>query len=90
MEIAIFKNIELDFETIEKKSFEDVPRYVRMSEYIDIDFVMLKPDTVAAKEVSILKDAKKKIQAETELKLNNIDRKIGELLALPAPPQDKP
>ena len=55
----------------------------RISEVMEVDFVMLQNDKVAAKEIAILEKAKTNIQAETQLKLNELDRRIGELLALP-------
>ncbi len=87
MKLAIFKSIEHGFNTIDDEDFESINRYVRISEFVDVEFPLLPKGDLVVKEVSLLREAKKKIQAETEIKLNNVDRKIGELLALPQPDQ---
>ena len=45
----------------------------------------LDDQEIAAGEIAILKDAKRKLQAETEAKLTVIEERIQSLLALPAP-----
>ncbi len=83
MKIAIFRNTIHGFESVLGNEFEEVNGYIRLSEFIDVEFVMLDNENVSKKEVNILREEKKKIQVETELKLSVIDSKIGELLALP-------
>ncbi len=87
MKLAIFKSIEHVYQTIDDEDFESINGYIRISEFVDVEFPLLPTGDLIAKEVSLLRDEKKKIQAETEIKLNNVDRKIGELLALPQPTQ---
>ncbi len=87
MKLAIFKSIEHGYQTIDDEDFESINGYIRISEFVDVEFPLLPTGDLIAKEVSLLRDEKKKIQAETEIKLNNVDRKIGELLALPQPTQ---
>ena len=83
MKIAIFKNAEHGFDSCQDESFEDLDGYIRVTEYVEVKFVPLEHSVVAAKEVAILREVKKSLQVQTELKLGDIDRKIGELLALP-------
>lgn len=83
MKIALFKSIEYGYESVSDDSYETLDGVVRLTKYIDVEFERLEEAEINAKQVSILKEVKKKIQAETELKLVEVDRKIGELLALP-------
>lgn len=83
MKIATFKNLESDFDTIGEEVFESINGYVRTSEYVDVEFPPLPHEDVVTKQVNALEEAKKNIQAKAELQLTEIDRRIGELLALP-------
>ncbi len=85
MKIAKFKSIEHGFESIDSESIEKLNGYVRMTKYVDVEFVSLKYNCIAEKEANILKDVRKKVQADAQVKLNEIDRRISELLALPQP-----
>ncbi len=85
MKIAKFKSIEHGFESIDSESIEKLNGYVRMTKYVDVEFLSLERNFIAEKEANILNDVKKKIQADAQVKLNEIDRRISELLALPQP-----
>ncbi len=85
MKIAKFKCIEHGFESIDSEQIERLDGYVRLTKYIDVEFVSLEHNCIAEKEANILKGVKKKIQADVQVKLNEIDRRISELLALPQP-----
>lgn len=86
--VAIFKNVEYGYESVCEDSFETMNDYVRTTEYVEIEFTRLGSDELVKKEIATLESAKKKIQAETEVKLGEIDRRIGDLLALPQPKGD--
>ena len=83
MKVAIFKHLEHDFTLVSDDLLDGCKSYVRLSEYVDIDFPMITNEAVVTRQVEALEEAKKNIQAQTERKLTEIDRKIGELLALP-------
>jgi hypothetical protein len=83
MKIAIFKNIEYEFESVSGESSEGREGYVRITEYIDVEFERLEDKEIVEKQVDCLREVKKKIQAETEVKIGEVDRRIGELLSLP-------
>ena len=82
MKVAIFKNIQYNSESVLTEEFESIDGYVRVTEYADVEFIRLKDKSVTTKEVATLEGVKKKILAETEVKIGSIDRRIGELLAL--------
>ena len=50
-----------------------------------ISITFLDDQTITAGQIAVLKDAKRKLQAETEAKLTVIEERIQSLLALPAP-----
>ena len=84
MKIALYKNVKFNYITIWEVYDDEPPtEYVRISEVIEVDFPMLKNKEVTNKEIAVLEKEKTNIQAETQIKLNALDRRIGELLALP-------
>ena len=86
MKIALYKGITYDTEIIlqhNQYTDEDDSEFVRISEVMEVDFVILKNEEVVNKQIAILEKAKTDIQAKTQIKLNELDRRIGELLALP-------
>jgi len=81
--IALFKSVEYNYESIYDENMEDFAGHIRTSDYIEVEFISLNQVDIAAKEIAILKGVKKTIQAEAQNKLNRIDDKIKNLLALP-------
>ncbi len=83
MKIAKFKSIEFGHIVIDGEEFDDAESYVRITEYSDVEFTPRDNADVVEKKVASLKGKKKRVMAEFELKLTEIDTKIGNLLALP-------
>jgi len=83
--LAIFKNVKHNYATIQDNIFDDYEDYVRLSEYVKVSFTLLNTVETNAKEVEILEARKKEVMANTQVTLNKLDEKIGELLALPEP-----
>lgn len=81
----MFRNIEFGYKTFYDESLLKSNGYIRLTEYMDVEFVNLKNIDISAEEVNSLMDMKKKIQAETKFKIKDLDRRICELLALPQP-----
>ena len=81
--IALFKNIEFGFSAPHCSSAENSEDYIRVSEYVDVEFPLLAREDIVTKQVNALKQAKKSVQAEAQIKVTTIDRQISELLALP-------
>ena len=83
MKIALYKGVQFNTEIILQciHDDDDTDEYIRISEVMEVDFIMLQNDKVSAKEIAILEKEKTDIQAETQLKINELDRRIGELLA---------
>lgn len=87
MKLALYKNVmsstvELIFEELDGEYLDD---YVRISEFGDVDLPPLDNEKIVKEQVSKLREEKKRVQAETQMNLNIIDRKISRLLSLPEP-----
>lgn len=85
MKIAKFKSLEHGFDSFSGDELEECEGYIRTTEYVDVEFPPLKNEDIVKNQVSALNEVKKGIQAATQLKINEVDRQIGELLALPQP-----
>jgi len=83
--LALYKSTEHGFECTANESFEEVSGYVRLSEYVDIDFPDLPSSDIVAKQVAALNEEIQRVQADTERKLNGLRQQRDELLALPQP-----
>ncbi len=81
---ALFKNMEHDFECTADESFDSTAGYVRLSEYVDIDFPELPSEDVVGMQVAMINDEIQRVQADTEIKLSGLRQKRDELLALPS------
>lgn len=82
MKIALFKNIEFGFDLILSKSMENYEGHIRISEYIDPDFPPRSDADIVTEQISAMKSAKAEILAEAQNRATEIDRQIGELLAI--------
>jgi hypothetical protein len=71
MRLAIFKNIACNFETVAEKNMEACEDYLRISEYVDVDFPPREDSEIVNNEIASLEED-----------MNQLKRKIGELLAL--------
>lgn len=83
MKVAIFKSTEFDFETIKEKRYEENSDYVRISEYVDVEFPPLSQQEQVNAQLTILKAQKQAIQKRTAEQIAGIDNQISKLLALP-------
>lgn len=88
--IALFRETKLDFIT----SFElhegrdegwTMGDYVRITEWMPVEFVALPPDVLAAAEMDALNALRAKTVEEFTEKLNYIDGRIANLRALTGP-----
>lgn len=83
MKLAIFKNIACNFETTCEPNMEGHGDYVRLTEYVDVEFQRIKGDEVIEQQINILNRAETDLRNKFQEALNKIDRQRAELLALP-------
>lgn len=58
---------------------------VRVSKPVSVQFTPLTPEEIVPAQIAVLEEKAKKIRAASEMELTDIQRRINELLALPAP-----
>lgn len=91
MKIAIFKSIEPGclhgWETIGAEDYEQIDRYIRVSEYVDVEFPPLKGEEVVQKQLTALDKAEGELRGRFQATLNQIERQRQELRALTYRPE---
>ena len=85
MKVAIYKNTDYDYETVKEVGgwIDEDDEHIRISEAVEISFVMLDKSETVRKEVNAIDGQIKKVQAATQIKLNELEQKKAELLAIP-------
>ena len=83
MRIAKFKSIEYGFITIASSIYEEEETYIRISEYVDVDFPMIDTAEQVKSELAVLDMQEKKIMAAAASKIEEIHKRKKDLLALP-------
>lgn len=82
MRIAKYKCLEFGYETFSDGGLDDAGSYVRISEFVDVEFPPLTSDEQIQKHVSALDRTRESVVEEFSRKLAAIDRKKSELLAI--------
>ena len=88
---AVFKNAKYNTTFIAEcdetgECFADRnPEYVRLSETIEVEFPELPKETIIAKQLAALDRMKGEVMEAFAARLEEIEHKRAELLALPAP-----
>lgn len=85
--IAIWKNVKHDFTTVDDDSMEGMESYVQLTEYIEAYFPEREPEQVVTEQIDKLQESKKEILAAAETAVQEVDRRIGELLAITHQPE---
>jgi hypothetical protein len=78
--IALFKNIELDYETIGEECLDGSRMFVRVSEYLDCEFVLLS-DRIGI-EVAMIDRQIATVTEEFSRKLDMLNDRKSQLLAI--------
>ena len=73
MKIALFKNMEYGFELIGEETLEGCGNYVRLTEYVDVDFVRLPYGEAEKSEIAIIDKQIMAEQAESEVKIGRLN-----------------
>lgn len=82
MKIAKYKDVEFGFEVVGNEFLDNVESYVRISEFVDVEFPPISSDELIQKHVSVLDKAREKVVTEFTRKLADIDRRKSELLSI--------
>ena len=89
-EIALYKCMAGDFETIQEVDsyYERSEDYIRLTKPLGVEFVELPKDETIPQQVSYLDNEVERIQAEAQVKVNQVETIKAELLALPYIPEE--
>lgn len=83
MKIARFKRLgEHSFECVQTEDFETIKGYIRLTEYVDVDFPPLRDDAVVEKHLKALDDAEADVRTRFQQALNEINNQRQELRAI--------
>lgn len=84
MKIARFKNMEMDYFSICDWTEEMTPdSFIRVSEYVDVEFVEYSDQELVDKQIAVIDKQIQTVQAATSVKLDELEQRKAELLALP-------
>lgn len=84
MKVALYRHVEWGGnEHVSGEDLEGSDVFVRVSEFVDVEFPPLRDDAVIEKCLSALAEQEKKVRAECETKLRTISVRRAELLQLP-------
>jgi hypothetical protein len=82
IKLAIFKSKDSEFITVIDEIAEYWEDYVRISEYVEVEFPDREKAECVKEEITILDKMADEIRAKATEGLNNINRRKEELLAL--------
>ncbi len=85
MRLAKYKNIRVDYEVITDDWCAEHRDYVRLTEFVDIEFPPLPEDAVITQEVAVLDRQIAAIQEQAMVEIQQLAQRKQELLALNAP-----
>ena len=84
MKLAIYKNVRIDFEVVkEVHEWTDDDSQVRLSETMDVEFIMLPVKDTLQPQVDFINDRIKSVQAEATNNIATLEEQKARLLALP-------
>lgn len=82
MKVAQFQSLDCGYKTVAGKELDGSDHYVRISEYVDVEFPQLSGDEHIQGAVATLDRRKAKVTEEFGRKLADIERQKSELLAI--------
>lgn len=82
MKMAQFRNIQYGYINIETERYEDQEDFVRITEYVDIEFTELSAEVTVPKEIEFFEKARETVKVAAALEVEKINDKIQNLRAL--------
>jgi hypothetical protein len=82
MKLAQFKNIEHDYTCIDGEELDRISSYVRLSEWVEVEFTKLPYGEAEKKEIESIDKQIETVMAVSEKKINELKQKKDDLLAL--------
>lgn len=84
MKLVLAKNVRLDFECVREADYFDRcdDEYVQISEVVEVEFPPLQESEIVTEQLRVLDTLKKDVQAEAQKRINDIEQRKAELLAI--------
>lgn len=86
MKVAIFKSMEYGGEHVADELFENVKGYVRISEYVDVDFPTLEDEAIVGAQIEALDEVAEQATEKYRRTMAGIEERKSKLLAIPVLP----
>lgn len=83
--LAIFKDVKYGYDAYSESGLDLSPDYIRISEYVDVDFTLSLSEGMAIKEIENLNKLSEAARAKFNDDMAQMARKKAELLAMLAP-----
>lgn len=88
MRVAVFRSLPYDFEGVEEADHEDMDDYVRITEYVDIQFTELSAEEVVPASIEKYNKMKASVDEQHLKAVATIDEKIALLRAITHQPEE--
>lgn len=88
MKVAEFQSIDCGYKTVATDSLDGSEHYIRISEYVDVEFPQLSGDEHIQGAVAALDRQRDRVVEELSRKLAEIDQRKKELLAITYQPAE--
>jgi hypothetical protein len=82
MKIAKFKRVKYGYEHIADDGFDDCDGYIRVTEFVDVEFTDLPAEEVVPKQIHAIRLQMRAAQEEHAVKMAAFDEQIGKLSAI--------
>jgi hypothetical protein len=83
MKIAMFKRLgEHSYESVQTSDFETIKGFIRLTEYVEVEFHPLRDETVVEKHLKALDDAESEVRIRFQQALQDIEQQRQELRAI--------
>ena len=82
VKIAIFKRAESGWESYADERYEKSKNYIRITEYVEVDFIPLRAEQTIPKEVAYLREKQDQESVRHVTAMAKLDERISKLLAI--------
>lgn len=82
MKVALYKDVQAGWETVSGADLEDCKNYVRISEFVDVEFPRLKDEETVRKQLAALDEVRAEVSRKFAAALREIDARKASLQAL--------
>lgn len=82
MKVALYKDVQYGFETVSGPSLDNSQEYVRVSEFVNVEFPKLSDEETVRKQLAALDEMRGEVSRKFAAALKEIDQRKASLQAL--------